>query len=70
MSLGIGLYFIPFAMIANKSILDLNSTLFLSLLAFIKIAFSLVLLSFSIIGNYFIFIRMAAFFVGLFIMFV
>lgn len=70
MSLGIGLYFIPLAMIANKSILDLNSTLFLSLLAFIKIAFSLVLLSFSIIGNYFIFIRMAAFFVGLFIMFV
>ena len=69
MSLGIGLYFIPLAMIANKSILDLNSTFFLSLLAFIKIALSLIMLSFSIIGNYNPFLRMAVFFLGLFIMF-
>ena len=69
MSLGIGLYFIPLAMIANKSILDLNSTFFLSLLAFIKIALSLIMLSFSIIGNYNPFLRMAVFLLGLFIMF-
>ncbi len=69
MSLGIGLYFIPLAMIANKSILDLNSTFFLSLLAFIKIALSLIMLSFSIIGNYNPFLRIAVFLLGLFIMF-
>ena len=38
MSLGIGLYFIPLAMIANKSIIELNSTFILSILAFVKIA--------------------------------
>ena len=70
MSLGIGLYFIPLAMIANKSILDLNSTFILSFLAFIKIAFSLIMLSFSIIGNYNPFLRIAAFLLGLLIMFV
>ena len=69
MSLGIGLYFIPLAMIANKSILDLNSTFFLSLLAFIKIALSLIMLSFSIIGNYNPFLRIVVFLLGLFIMF-
>ena len=69
MSLGIGLYFIPLAMIANKSILDLNSTVLLSLLAFMKIAVSLVMLSFSIIGNYTLFLRIGAFLLGLFIMF-
>ena len=69
MSLGIGLYFIPLAMIANKSILDLNSTVLLSLLAFMKIAVSLVMLSFSIIGNHTLFLRIGAFLLGLFIMF-
>ena len=49
MSLGIGLYFIPLAMIANKTILQLSSDPFLALIAFVKIAISLVFLSFSII---------------------
>ena len=40
------------------------------LLAFIKIAFSLIMLSFSIIGNYNPFLRIAAFLLGLLIMFV
>ena len=70
MSLGIGLYFIPLAMIANKSILDLNTTILLSLLAFVKIAVSLIMLSFSIIGNYNPFLRIGAFLLGLFVMFI
>ena len=70
MSLGIGLYFIPLAMIANKSILDLNTNVFLSLLAFVKIAVSLIMLSFSIIGNYNPFLRIGAFLLGLFVMFI
>ena len=69
MSLGIGLYFIPLAMIANKSILDLNSTVLLSLLAFFKIAIGLIMLSFSIIGNHTLFLRIGTFLLGLFIMF-
>ena len=70
MSLGIGLYFIPLAMIANKSILDLNTTILLSLLAFVKIAVSLIMLSFSIIGNYNPFLRIGAFLLGLLVMFI
>ena len=70
MSLGIGLYFIPLAMIANKSILDLNTTFFLSLLAFFKIAIGLIMLSFSIIANYSRFLKIGAFLIGNFVMFI
>jgi hypothetical protein len=57
-------------MIANKSILDLNTTILLSLLAFVKIAVSLIMLSFSIIGNYNPFLRIGAFLLGLLVMFI
>ena len=70
MSLGIGLYFIPLAMIANKSIIELNSTFILSILAFVKIAIGLTLLSYSIISKHNIILRLGGFFISIFIMFI
>lgn len=70
MSLGIGLYFIPLAMIANKSIIELNSTFILSILAFVKIATGLTLLSYSIISKHNIILRLGGFFISIFIMFI
>ena len=70
MSLGIGLYFIPLAMIANKSIIELNSTFILSILAFVKIATGLTILSYSIISKHNVILRLGGFFISIFIMFV
>ena len=70
MSLGIGLYFIPLAMIANKSIIELNSTFILSILAFVKIAIGLTLLSYSIISKHNVILRLGGFFISIFIMFI
>ena len=70
MSLGIGLYFIPLAMIANKSIIELNSTFILSILAFVKIAIGLTLLSYSIISKQNVILRLGGFFTSIFIMFI
>ena len=70
MSLGIGLYFIPLAMIANKSIIDLNTTFVFSMLAFIKIAFGLTILSYSIISKNNVILRLSGFILSLFIMFI
>jgi len=70
MSLGIGLYFIPLAMIANKSIIELNSTFILSILAFVKIATGLTLLSYSIISKHNVILRLGGFFISIFIMFI
>ena len=70
MSLGIGLYFIPLAMIANKSIIELNSTFILSILAFVKIATGLTLLSYSIISKQNLILRLGGFFISIFIMFI
>ena len=70
MSLGIGLYFIPLAMIANKSIIDLNTTFVFSILAFIKIAFGLTILSYSIISKNNVILRLSGFILSLFIMFI
>jgi len=70
MSLGIGLYFIPLAMIANKSIIELNSTFILSILAFVKIATGLTLLSYSIISKQNVILRLGGFFISIFIMFI
>jgi TRAP transporter 4TM/12TM fusion protein len=70
MSLGIGLYFIPLAMIANKSIIELNSTFILSILAFVKIATGLTLLSYSIISKHNVILRFGGFFISIFIMFI
>ena len=70
MSLGVGLYFIPLAMIANKSIIDLNSTILLSILAFIKIAIGLTILSYSIISRHNIILRLGGFLLSICIMFI
>ena len=69
MSLGIGLYFIPLAMIANKTILQLSSDPFLALIAFVKIAISLVFLSFSIISKSNLVLKLFRFVLSIFIMF-
>ena len=69
MSLGIGLYFIPLAMIANKTILQLSSDPFLALIAFVKIAISLVFLSFSIISKSNLVLKLFCFVLSIFIMF-
>jgi len=52
MSLGIGLYVIPLAMIANPNILRLEETVSGSTASFVQIACGLGLLSFGIIGNH------------------
>ena len=70
MSLGIGLYFIPLAMIANKSLIDLNTTFFLAIFAFIKVAIGLVLLSFSIITKKSLISRLVSFVLSFFIIFI
>jgi uncharacterized membrane protein YhaH (DUF805 family) len=70
MSLGIGLYFIPLAMIANKSLIDLNTTFFLAILAFIKVALGLVMLSFSIISKKSLFLRLISLILCFFIIFI
>lgn len=70
MSLGIGLYFIPLAMIANKSLIDLNTTFFLAILAFIKVALGLVMLSFSIISKKSLFLRLLSLILCFFIIFI
>jgi hypothetical protein len=67
--LGIGLYFIPLAMIANKTILQLSSDPFLAIIAFIKIAISLVFLSFSIISKSNLVLKLFCFVLSIFIMF-
>ena len=70
MSLGIGLYFIPLAMIANKSLIELNTTSFLAIIAFIKVALGLVMLSFSIISKKSLFLRLLSLILCFFIIFI
>ena len=69
MSLGIGLYFIPLAMIANETILNLSNSPFIAIMAFIKIALSLFLLSFCVIVKSIFILRLLAFLLSLVIMF-
>jgi len=70
MSLGIGLYFIPLAMIANDEIIKLDTEFLYAIIAFLKIAFSLVLLSYSLISANFIIFKIIAFGFGMFVMFI
>ena len=70
MSLGIGLYFIPLAMIANEAIIKLDTDFLSSMIAFVKIALSLVMLSFAFISKNLIIVKMIAFVFGLFVMFI
>ena len=69
MSLGIGLYFIPLAMIANEAIIKIETDFVLSILAFVKIALSLVMLSYAFISNNLIIYKIMAFCLGMFVMF-
>ena len=69
MSLGVGLYFIPLAMIANETILNLSNSPFIAIMAFIKIALSLFLLSFCVIVKSNFILRLLAFLLSLVIMF-
>lgn len=52
MTLGIGLYLIPLAMIANPALIKLAETPLPALLVFFKIAIGLALVSFGVIANY------------------
>ena len=70
MSLGIGLYFIPLAMIANEAIIKLDTDFLSSMTAFVKIALSLVMLSYAFISKNLIIVKMTAFVLGLFVMFI
>ena len=70
MSLGIGLYFIPLGMIANESILKLNTEFLLSMYAFIKIALSLIIFSYAIISKNLIILKIIAFGFGLVVLFI
>ena len=70
MSLGIGLYFIPLSMIANDAVIKLDSNFLYAIIAFFKIAVSLVLLSYAFISNNLIILKIIAFGLGMFVMFV
>ena len=65
MSLGIGLYFIPLAMIANDEIIKLDTEFLYAIMAFVKIALSLVMLSYALITKSLIFLRLLAFGLGI-----
>ncbi|MDC6453297.1 TRAP transporter large permease subunit, partial [Alphaproteobacteria bacterium] len=70
MSLGIGLYFIPLAMIANDEIIKLDTESLYAIIAFVKVAISLVMLSYALITKSLIFFRLLAFGLGMVLMFV
>ena len=69
MSLGIGLYFIPLAMIANEAIIKIDTDFISSIVAFVKIALSLVMLSYAFISNNLIIYKIMAFCLGMIVMF-
>lgn len=70
MALGLGLYFIPLGMIANPNILALGSDPVLALASGVKVLISLTALSFAVIAPGRFLLRMAAFVVGLVLLFI
>nr|WP_306269594.1 TRAP transporter fused permease subunit [Pararhizobium sp. IMCC3301] len=70
MALGLGLYFIPLGMIANPNLIALGTSPFLALLAAAKVLVALAALSFAVIAPRSILWRLAAFAVGLVVLFV
>jgi len=70
MSLGIGLYFIPLAMISNAEIIKIDTDFLSSMIAFVKIALSLVMLSYAFISKNLIIVKVIAFGLGLIVMFI
>ena len=65
MSLGIGLYLIPLAMVVHPELLTVNHTPLTSLIAFGKIAISLSLISHAVISKGLPILRLAFFMLGL-----
>ncbi|MFK8033063.1 MAG: TRAP transporter permease [Hyphomicrobiales bacterium] len=70
MALGLGLYFIPLGMIANPSLIALGSEPLLALVAGVKVFFALTALSFAVIAPGRVRWRIAAFVVGLILLFI
>ena len=70
MALGIGLYLIPLGMIANPALIQLETSVLPALLASLKMALSLAMISFGIISPKAIPIRFLLISGGLFILFV
>lgn len=70
MALGLGLYFIPLGMIANPHLIALGSEPVLALLSGVKVFIGLVALSFAVIAPGRIPWRIAAFVVGLIVLFI
>lgn len=70
MALGIGLYLIPLGMIANPALISLENNTFPALLAGVKMALALALVSFGIISPKAILLRVILIVVGLCILFV
>ena len=57
-------------MIANEAIIQLETDFISSIMAFVKIALSLVMLSYAFIGKHLIIAKMISFGLGLFVMFI
>lgn len=70
MALGIGLYVIPLGMIANPDVLRLQTNLLGSILAFLQMAIGLGFLSFGIIANKRLSLRLGLILLGIGILFV
>lgn len=70
MALGLGLYFIPLGMIANPSLIALGSEPLLALVAGVKVFVALTALSFAVIAPGRVRWRIAAFVVGLILLFI
>jgi uncharacterized membrane protein (Fun14 family) len=69
MALGVGLYVIPLSMIANESLIRLNTEPTAALIAFAHVAAGLSCLSFALIGRSNVVLRAALFCAGLMLSF-
>ena len=70
MALGIGLYIIPLAMIANPDLLRLSSAPLSALFSFVQIALGLGLISYGIIGDSKAIMRVVLIAVGFLVIFI
>jgi len=70
MRLGLGLYFVPLAFVANPYLIHIEDKPVLALAAFVKIALGLWLLSKSLIGDFSPLLRIALFAAGLVVIFI
>ncbi|MEO0792573.1 MAG: TRAP transporter fused permease subunit, partial [Pseudomonadota bacterium] len=70
MALGVGLYIVPLAMVANPALIALSETPVAALLALFKVALGLALISYALIAPWSIAVRVAAGVAGFAIIFV